>query len=177
MQLLRDLKLYQPAYDLLTQALVAAPTDTDLLYEHAMLAEKANRLDDMERSLRKLIEAKPDYHHAYNALGYSFADRNVRLPEAKALIQKALSLVPNDPFIQDSLGWVEFRLGNYSEAMAILETAYKARPDPEIAAHLGEVLWTLGLHDRAHAIWNEGALTSPDNETLLGTLKRIGIKR
>ncbi len=176
-QLLRDLKLYQPAYDLLTQALVAAPTDTDLLYEHAMLAEKANRLDDMERSLRKLIEAKPDYHHAYNALGYSFADRNVRLPEAKALIQKALSLVPNDPFIQDSLGWVEFRLGNYSEAMAILETAYKARPDPEIAAHLGEVLWTLGLHDRAHAIWNEGALTSPDNETLLGTLKRIGIKR
>jgi tetratricopeptide (TPR) repeat protein len=176
-QLLRDLKLNQPAFELLSQALIAAPTDIDLLYDHAMLAEKAGRLDVMEQSLRQLIAAKPDYHHAYNALGYSFADRNVRLPEAKALIQKALSLVPNDPYIQDSLGWVEFRLGDYSQAMVILDAAYKARPDPEIAAHLGEVLWTLGLHDRAHAIWNEGLLISPDNETLLGTLKRIGIKR
>ena len=177
MQLLRDLKLNQPAFELLSQTLIAAPTDIDLLYDHAMLAEKAGRLDVMEQSLRQLIAAKPDYHHAYNALGYSFADRNVRLPEAKALIQKALSLVPNDPYIQDSLGWVEFRLGDYSQAMVILDAAYKARPDPEIAAHLGEVLWTLGLHDRAHAIWNEGLLISPDNETLLGTLKRIGIKR
>lgn len=176
-QLLRDLKLNQPAFELLSQALIATPTDIDLLYDHAMLAEKAGRLDVMEQSLRQLIAAKPDYHHAYNALGYSFADRNVRLPEAKALIQKALSLVPNDPYIQDSLGWVEFRLGDYSQAMVILDAAYKARPDPEIAAHLGEVLWTLGLHDRAHAIWNEGLLISPDNETLLGTLKRIGIKR
>jgi tetratricopeptide (TPR) repeat protein len=176
-QLLRDLKLNQPAFELLSQTLIAAPTDIDLLYDHAMLAEKAGRLDVMEQSLRQLIAAKPDYHHAYNALGYSFADRNVRLPEAKALIQKALSLVPNDPYIQDSLGWVEFRLGDYSQAMVILDAAYKARPDPEIAAHLGEVLWTLGLHDRAHAIWNEGLLISPDNETLLGTLKRIGIKR
>ena len=162
---------------MLSQALAAAPTDTDLLYDHAMLAEKTDRLDVMEKSLRQLIAAKPDYHHAYNALGYSFADRNVRLPEAKELIQKALALVPNDPYIQDSLGWVEFRLGDYSQALLILEAAYKARPDPEIAAHLGEVLWLVGLHDRAHAIWKEGLLTSPDNETLLATLKRLGIKR
>lgn len=172
-QLLRDGKLYQEAYDLLQQALERNPKDVDLLYEQSMMAEKLGRLDEMERLLRTLIAAKPDYQHAYNALGYSLADRNVRLPEAKQLIQKALELVPNDPFIADSLGWVEFRMGNMDEALRILSDAYKARPDPEIAAHLGEVLWVAGQREKAKAIWKEGLGMNADNETLQSTLKRL----
>jgi tetratricopeptide (TPR) repeat protein len=174
--LLRDNKQYQPAYDLLKSASERDPKDTELLYDQAMLAEKLGQLKEMERLLRALIAAKPDYHHAYNALGYSFADRNVRLPEAKQLIQKALELSPGDPFISDSLAWVEFRMGNNAEALKILETAYKARPDAEIAAHLGEVLWATGQRDRAIAIWKEGMLLNAENETLQETLKRLRVK-
>ena len=174
--LLRQFKQYQAAHDLLAQALAAAPEDTDLLYEQAMLAEKRDALDEMERLLRQIIQLKPDYHHAYNALGYSLADRNVRLPEARALIQKALDYAPADPFINDSLGWVEFRLGHASEAVKIFEAAYKARPDAEIAAHFGEVLWSLGQHARAVAIWKEASLMDPDNEILLETLKRLQVR-
>jgi tetratricopeptide (TPR) repeat protein len=123
-----------------------------------------------------VIAAKPEYHHAYNALGYSLADRNVRLPEAKELIEKALTFAPGDPFISDSLGWVEFRMGNRTEALRILDTAYKTRPDADIAAHLGEVLWSLGQRDRAHAIWKEGLLLNNENETLQATLKRLRVK-
>ncbi|WP_092007294.1 tetratricopeptide repeat protein [Polaromonas sp. OV174] len=174
--LLREVKQYQPAYDLLVQALAKTPEDTDLLYDQAMMAEKLGRLDEMEQLLRQIIQLKPDFHHAYNALGYSLAERNLRLPEARELIQKALSYAPADPFIQDSLGWVEFRLGNKAEAARIFETAYKDKPDAEIAAHFGEVLWSLGLHERAKAIWKEGQLINPDNETLLETLKRLRVR-
>jgi tetratricopeptide (TPR) repeat protein len=175
-QLLRDMKQYKTAHELLGVAMAKSPADTDLLYDHAMLSEKIGRLDEMESSLRRLIAAKPDYHHAYNALGYSLADRNVRLEEARELIRKAVALAPADPFIQDSLGWVEFRLGNMAEALRILEAAYKAKPDAEIAAHLGEVLWVNGQRDRARTMWKEGLLLNAENETLLGTLKRLGIK-
>jgi tetratricopeptide (TPR) repeat protein len=174
-QLLRDAKQYQGAYDLLKTALEREPKDTELLYEQAMMAEKLGRVDEMERLLRSLIEIRPDYHHAYNALGYSMADRNVRLPEAKQLIQKALELVPNDPFIADSLGWVEFRMGNIAEATRILSDAYQAKPDAEIAAHLGEVLWVAGQRERATAIWREGLALNADNETLQATLKRLRV--
>jgi tetratricopeptide (TPR) repeat protein len=174
--LLRDNKQYQPAYELLKAASARDPKDTELLYDQAMLAEKLGQLAEMERLLRALIAAKPDYHHAYNALGYSFADRNVRLPEAKQLIQKALELAPGDPFISDSLAWVEFRMGNQGEALKILEAAYKNRPDAEIAAHLGEVLWVAGQRDRAIAIWKEGMLLNAENETLQETLKRLRVK-
>ncbi len=173
--LLRDAKQYRPAYDLLVKALQATPEDTELLYDHAMVAEKLGLLDEMERVLRQIIKLKPDYHHAYNALGYSLADRNVRLPEAKQLIEKALSFAPADPFIRDSLGWVEFRLGNKAEAARIFDAAYRARPDAEIAAHYGEVLWSLGQRERALAIWKEGKLLNPDNETLVETLKRLRV--
>jgi tetratricopeptide (TPR) repeat protein len=172
-QLLRDAKQYQDAYGLLEKAIERHPNDSDLMYEQAMMAEKLGRLDEMERVLRALIAAKPEYHHAYNALGFSLADRNVRLPEAKQLIQKALEFVPNDPYIADSLGWVEFRLGNVDEALRILTEAYQAKPDPEIAAHLGEVLWAAGQRDRAKSIWKEGLALSSDNETLQSTLKRL----
>lgn len=171
--LLREFKQFQPAYDLMTKAIAESPQDVELIYEQAMLAEKLNLLPDMERLLRQVIAIKPDYYAAYNALGYSLADRNVRLPEAKQLIQKALEFVPADPYIQDSLGWVEFRLGNRAEALRILEAAYKARPDAEIAAHLGEVLWTMGQRERAQAIWKEGLLLNAENETLQETLKRL----
>jgi tetratricopeptide (TPR) repeat protein len=175
-QLLRDAKQYQAAFDMLAQASAAAPSDTDMIYDQAMVAEKLDRLDEMERLLRRLIELKPDNQNAYNALGYSFADRKVRLEEARTLIQKAVQLAPDDPFIADSLGWVEYRLGNTGEAMRILEDAYKRRPDPEIGAHLGEVLWATGQRDRALTIWKEASLADADNETLQETLKRLRVK-
>ncbi len=174
--LLRDVKQYRLAYDALAQALVKSPNEPELLYDQAMMAEKLGQLDEMERLLRQVITLKPDYHHAYNALGYSLAERNIRLPEAKELIRKALTYAPTDPFIRDSLGWVEFRMGNTAEAASIFEAAYKAKPDAEIAAHYGEVLWSMGQRDRAIAIWKEGKLINPENETLLETLKRLRVK-
>ena len=174
--LLKEFKQLPMAYERLGQAVAGAPQDIELIYEQAMTAEKLNLLADMERLLRRVTEIKPDYAAAYNALGYSLADRNVRLPEAKQLIQKALEFAPNDPFIRDSLGWVEFRLGNLQEAARILGDAYKDRPDPEIAAHLGEVLWSLQQRDRALAVWREGHMMNPDNETLQETLQRLRVK-
>jgi tetratricopeptide (TPR) repeat protein len=175
-QLLRDNKAYKAAFDLLGQATAKPPFDADLVYDRAMIAEKMNDLGEMERLLRQVIATRPDYHHAYNALGYSFADRNIRLPEAKELIQKALSLAPGDPFISDSLAWVEFRMGNKAEALRILEAAYKDRPDAEIAAHLGEVLWSLGQRERAQTVWKEGLLINSENDTLQETLSRLRVK-
>lgn len=175
-QLLRDNNQHQAAFDLLGKAVAAAPSDTDLLYDQALAAEKIGALDTMERLLRQVIALKPESHHAYNALGYSLADRNTRLPEAKQLIQKALEFAPGDPFISDSLGWVEFRMGNKEEALRVLEQAYKTKPDAEIAAHLGEVLWSLGKKDRAVRIWKEGLLLNADNDTLREALRRLQVK-
>ena len=175
-QLLRDVKQYEAAYDLLAKATTANPDDGDLVYEQALMAEKLLRFDEMERLLRRLMVLKPDNQNAYNALGYSFADRKVNLNEARSLIQKALKLVPNDPFISDSLGWVEFRMGNMAEARRILEDAYKSRPDAEIGAHLGEVLWASGERERAMDIWKKASTTDADNDTLQDTLKRLRVK-
>ena len=174
--LLRDLKQYQMAYDLLGEAIVKFPEEPELVYDQAMMAEKTGNLAEMERLLKRVIAAKADYYNAYNALGYSLAERNIRLPEARELIRKALEYVPSDPFIQDSLGWVEFRLGNLAEAVKIFEIAFKAKPDSEIAAHFGEVLWASGQRDRAMTVWREGQLLNPENETLLETLKRFRVK-
>ena len=155
-QLLREFKAWRESYQVYGEAVQRFPQEPELLYDQAMMAEKAGKPADMEVLLRALIEAKPDFHHAYNALGYSLADRNLRLPEAKALIEKAVSLAPDDAFIQDSLGWVEFRLGNLPRAIEILTAAYRKRPDAEIAAHLGEVLWRMGREDEARDIWAAG---------------------
>lgn len=174
-QLLRDMKAWQQAFEVYAEATQRYPQDTDLLYEQAMMAEKAGMPDVMERLLRDIMVIKPDHQHAYNALGYSLADRNERLSEAKQLIEKAVSLAPNDAYIQDSLGWVEFKLGNLPRALEILQGAYRKRPDPEIAAHLGEVFWTLGQREDALKIWREGLLLSHDNETLQATLKRLQV--
>lgn len=174
-QILRDNKKYQLAYDLLSEALAATPQDLDFIYDKAMMAEKLGRLDLMEQLLRQAIAIKPDYHHAYNALGYSLADHNLRLPEARQLILKALEYAPGDPFISDSLAWVEFRSGNLAQALAILRKAFSDKPDAEIAAHLGEVLWTMGEREQATAVWREGLLLNAENETLLATLRRLRV--
>lgn len=175
-QLLRDFKAWREAYEVYTEAAQRFPDEPDLLYDQALMAERAGLPADMERLLRQLIAARPEHHHAYNALGYSLADRNERLSEAKQLIEKAVSLAPNDPYIQDSLGWVEFRLGNTDRALAILRDAYGKRPDAEIAAHLGEVLWVKGLREEALRIWREGLLLANDNETLQQTLRRLNVQ-
>lgn len=174
-QILRDNKQYQLAYDVLRGALATSPGDVDFQYDLSMIAERLGRLDEMERVLRALIAAKPDYHHAYNALGYSLADRNVRLPEARELILKALEFAPGDPYISDSLAWVEYRSGNHAEALRILKKAFADKPDAEIAAHLGEVLWTLGQKDEAIAVWRQGMGINADNETLLETVRRFRV--
>ena len=174
--LLREFKQYRLAHELMAKELLKTPDDIDLLYEQSLVAEKLGSADEMERLLRRVILLKPDYHQAYNALGYSLADRNIRLPEARELIRKAVDYAPSDPFIKDSLGWVEFRIGNKTEALRIFEAAYKAKPDAEIAAHFGEVLWSLGQRERAVAIWKEGQLINPENEALVETLKRLQVK-
>ena len=139
------------------------------------MAEKLDRLDDMERLLRRVIEIKPDNAHAHNALGYSLADRRLRLPEARQLVQRALELLPGDPFITDSLGWVEFRMGNGQEAVRLLRQAYAARPDTEIAAHLGEALWSLGQRDEARRVWGEAKGRDAGNDVLRETLARLRV--
>ena len=174
-QLLRDAKLYRDAAGVLGQANVRFADDVDLLYEQAMVEEKLERFPDMERLLRRVIALKPDHPHAHNALGYSLADRNVRLPEARDLIQQALTLSPGDPYITDSLGWVEYRLGNADEAQRLLRQAYRARPDAEISAHLGEVLWAGGLRDEARQVWAEGRGRDAANEVLRETLARLKV--
>jgi tetratricopeptide (TPR) repeat protein len=173
-QLLRDAKQEREAFGIVDQALDKLPNNPELLYDHAMLAEKIDRVDVLESSLRKLIRIKPDHAHAYNALGYTLADRNLRLDEAYDLIDKALKLSPDDAFIMDSKGWVLYRQGKAEDGLKYLQRAYSIRPDAEIAAHLGEVLWVLGRRDDARKVWDEALKKSPDNETLTKTVQRLG---
>ncbi|MGH6647109.1 tetratricopeptide repeat protein [Aquabacterium sp.] len=175
-QLLRDLDQWDTAYSVMAEANQRFPDDPDLLYEQAMLAEHLKKFDEMETMLRRSIELKPDNANPYNALGYSLADRNLRLDEARALIRKALDLRPGDPFITDSLGWLEFRAGRVAEALALLRQAYQARPDPEIAAHLGEVMWSQGERDEAIKIWRKAQARDAKNEALLDTVKRLQVQ-
>ncbi len=172
-QLLRDANAYQEAFELLGRALEGMPSTPDLLYDHAMAAEKVNRLDVLEGNLRRLIQLRPDHAHAYNALGYTLADRNLRIEEAHGLIETALKLAPDDPYIMDSMGWVLFRMGRSQEGLDYLRKAFNLRPDAEIAAHFGEVLWALGERDQARKVWAESLKDHPDNEVLQNTMKRF----
>ena len=172
-QLLRDANQSKAAFDLLADVLKAEPEQPELLYDYVLTAEKLEKYEVLERNLRKLIEVKPDHAHAYNALGYSFADRNTRLGEARKLVEKALELSPEDSFIIDSLGWVQYREGDLKGAVQTLKRAYDGRPDAEIGAHLGEVLWVMGDRREANRVWQESLKTAPDNETLLKTIKRL----
>jgi tetratricopeptide (TPR) repeat protein len=173
--MLREAKRWKDAYEVLGAGAQRFTEDADLLYEQAMVAEKLDRMDDMERLLRRVIAMKPDNAHAHNALGYSLADRKLRLPEARQLVQRALELAPGDPFITDSLGWIEYRMGNAQEAARLLRQAYAARPDTEIGAHLGEVLWSLGLRDEARKVWRESKVRDGSNDVLRETLARLRV--
>ena len=173
---LRERQQASQAWETLQQALRQAPEDHELLTEQSLVLEKLKRYEEMESVLRQLMRQRPQDPHAYNALGYSLADRGIRLEEARTLIVRALELAPQDPFIQDSLGWLEFRVGRSEEALRILQKAYQARPDAEIAAHLGEVLWSLGRRGEAATVWREGLLLKGDNETLRETMTRLGFK-
>lgn len=170
---LREAGRTDDAYRLADQALAEAPNNTDLLYESALIAEKLGRLDVLETNLRKVIRLKPEDAHAYNALGYSLADRNLRLDEAKELVARALQLAPEDPFILDSMGWVLYRQSDLNGALSYLQRAYGIRQDPEIAAHLGEVLWMLGRKSDAAKTWKEASAANPGNEVLNGVIKRF----
>jgi tetratricopeptide (TPR) repeat protein len=174
-QILREAKRWDEAYAVMTAANKQFPNDPDLLYEQAMLAEKLGRFEDMERELRRVIEIAPNHQHAYNALGYSLAERNVRLEEARALIRKALEIRPGDPFITDSLGWVEYRMGNREEAIRLLRQAYGSRPDVEIAVHLAEVLWISGQRDEARQILRDARKRDASNEVLVETVARLQV--
>jgi len=172
-ELLRDSKEHTAAFDILSEGLKRFPDSADLLYDRAMVAEKLARLDAVEADLRRVIVLRPDDAQAYNALGYTLADRTNRLAEAITLLDKALSLAPEDPFILDSVGWAQYRSGNLARAQEYLERAYKVRPDPEIAAHLGEVLWARGQRDEAGKLWQTSLQAHPQNEVLLETLHRF----
>jgi tetratricopeptide (TPR) repeat protein len=172
-QVLRDAGQAEQAFQLMQDATRRFPNNPDLLYDFALLAEKTGHVDVMEGSLREVMRLAPDNHHAYNALGYSLAERNVRLEEARALVEKALAMAPEDPFIMDSMGWVHYRLGNLDAAEAHLRRAYGLRHDPEIAVHLGEVLWQKGKQADAQKLWREARAKDPQNDTLRSTLARL----
>jgi len=175
-QLLRDAHRYEDSFRLLDKALQDSPDDTSLLYESAMSAERLDRIDLMETRLRHLLQLRPDYAHAYNALGYSLADRNIRLQEAYQLIDHALALAPDDGFIVDSMGWVQFRLGNLAAAREALTRAFRLKADPDVAAHLGEVLWASGDHSQAREVLLNAQKRDGDSDTLRDTLQRLKIQ-
>lgn len=174
-QILRDAGQGDSAYKVLENGVKRFPGSVDLLYDFALAAEKMKRLDVMEASLRRVIAQAPDNHHAYNALGYAFAEHNIRLPEAHALLEKALALAPADPFIMDSMGWVEFRMGNLEQAEQLLRRAHALRSDPEIALHLGEVLWQRGDQADAMKLWREAQAKDPDSAALKDMLARLNL--
>jgi tetratricopeptide (TPR) repeat protein len=149
------------------------PNTADLVYDYALAAERLQKFDLMEAELRKTIKDMPNFAAAYNALGYSFADRNIKLNEALSLIEKALSLSPNDHYILDSLGWVHFRKGNLNKALDYLQQAYQYNADPEIAAHLSEVLWQQGKQEQANVLLNEALRNHPGNEVLKTTRSKL----
>jgi len=175
-EVLREARRFEESYQVLARALERSPDDAALLYDAAMAAERLGHIDEMETRLRRLMQLKPAEPHAYNALGYTLADRNLRLAEAYELIDKAMKLAPDDAHIIDSMGWVYFRMGNLAKARELLERAFALRAEAEIGAHLGEVLWALGEHDAARRIWRQVRADEPDNETLSSTLARLQVR-
>ena len=172
-ELLLQLQQLDNAEALLTEALEQNPDQANLLYARSMVNQKRGRLEPMERDLRRILTQDPDNVVALNTLGYSLADLNIRIDEAYALIQRAFALKPDDPAIMDSLGWVEFRRGNLDRALALLEQAYREYPDPEVAAHLGEVLWQLNRRSEAHKVWKEALEKDPDHPVIQRTMQRL----
>ncbi|WET11423.1 MULTISPECIES: tetratricopeptide repeat protein [unclassified Pseudomonas] len=161
------------AWKVLQQALLQYPDDLNLLYTRAMQAEKRNDLAQMEKDLRLIIKRDPENAMALNALGYTLSDRTTRYAEAKVLIEQAHKLNPEDPAVLDSLGWVNYRLGNLDEAERLLRMALERFPDQEVAAHLGEVLWANGKQREARQIWEKFLKEQPESPILRSTIKRL----
>jgi len=172
-QMLREAGDTAGAYAVLTKAVEEFPESSDLIYDLALMAERMNRVDEAETRLRKIVELKPDDPQALNALGYTLVDRTDRTSEGLALIEKAHKLSPADPFIMDSMGWALYRMGRLDEAETYLKQALAERPDAEIAAHLGEVLWAKGDRDSARALWQTQLQENPDNAVLKETVQRL----
>ena len=172
-QLLREAGDNAGAYAVLQKALETYPESPDLNYDAALLAEKLDRVDEAETRLRKLVALKPDDAQSLNALGYTLVDRTTRTQEGFDLIERAHKLSPDDPFIMDSMGWALYRLGRLEDAETYLKRALAGRPDAEIAAHLGEVLWAKGDRDTARALWKAQLEANPDNPVLQETVKRL----
>jgi tetratricopeptide (TPR) repeat protein len=175
-QLLRNAGNFKEAFAIMESGVQRFSSNADLLYDFALVAEKLGKHEVMERSLRNIIKSSPEHAQAYNALGYSLADRNIRLEEARELIAKALQLAPEDPFIMDSMGWVLYRLGDLDQAEHHLRRAYTLRNDVEIAVHLAEVLWKKGEKADAHKLLREARARDPKNDTLKDTLARLHLK-
>ena len=174
-QILRKAERFDEAIARLRQVDGEIDESVEIKYELGMLLERQKQHAEMEKYLRQVIELDPGYAHAYNALGYSLADRNERLDEAYDLIFRAHQILPEDPYILDSLGWVYFRQGKNDQAEQYLSQAFEVRPEAEIAAHLGEVLWVKGDQDRAHKVWKQGVKIDASSPVLQETMKRFGV--
>jgi len=172
-ELLRQAGHNAEAMSVYTDALATYPDNPDLLYARAMVAERLDRLDILEQDLRAILRQKPNDAQALNALGYTLADRTSRLDEARQLIEKAMKISPNDAAILDSMGWVLYKQGHNEESLGYLKQALALQNDPEIAAHLGEVLWASGQHNEAHKVWDKALKQAPDNKVLLKTIDRL----
>ena len=172
-QLLREAGKLNDSFIVLEMALTSQPDNPELLYETALTAERIGKPEILETHLKHLLKLMPDHAHALNALGYSLAERNINLPEARVLIKKALSLLPEDPFIMDSMGWVLYRQGELAQALKTLEKAYSIKADPEIVAHIAEVLTAMERKDDARNRLNDAAKQFPDNEVINGALKKL----
>lgn len=176
-QVLREAKQYREALDTLGRALAALPDNKDLLYARSLIAEKLDLIDVAERDLRAILKQDAKNANALNALGYMLADRGQRLDEAQTLLRDAMALKPDDPFILDSYGWLQYRLGNSAEAIKHLRRALALRSDAEISAHLGEVLWVAGERREAESVWDRALKDTPDNEALIGVINKFREKR
>ena len=172
-QILREADQFVESYNVLQQGLEKMPDNTDLIYGAAMMADKIGKPDVFEKLMRKLIRIKPDHAHAYNALGYSFLERNERIPEAMQLVEKALQLAPDDPAIMDSVGWGYYLSGKLDESVKMLPRALAETHDTEVAAHLGEVVWGRGDNDESRKLWQNSRTANPGNVPLQAVLKKL----
>ena len=175
-RILRQAGDLEQAFEVMEVAVREVPDSVPLLYTHSLFAAELGWVDIAETDLRKILQVQPENAAALNALGYTLADQTERYEEAEALIRQAYILQPQEPSIIDSMGWIAYRLGKYEEAIKFLERAWSLDKNPEIAAHLGEVLWVSGERDKAMQIWREGQAQQADNRILLETLERLDIE-
>ncbi|MCG8382110.1 MAG: tetratricopeptide repeat protein [Gammaproteobacteria bacterium] len=172
-EILRQAGRIEEALALLTRSLESRPENTQLRYMRALISDSAGMSEQFESDIHIVLEKEPKNAHALNALGYYWADKGIRLNEAKAYIEQAIALLPNDPAIIDSVGWIHYRLGNLEEALVHLRKAYTLLPEAEVAAHLGEVLWVMGKKAEARDVWAEALERSPKDKILRKVLERF----